>query len=802
MTRRLLLPALLALLAASTSSASFGKVPATLVHNGRLFYNGNPIDGSVSLTFSFVDASKGSVIWSEGPSDVTCADGFFSVLLGAEPSNALPQEALLAAGDTLELAVTVSDPQKGEIPLSPQLEVTSVPFAMFAGRIACTGCIEPSALSQPFAVGDNNGKAIDVNCAGQCIDTTELVDKNVTKEKMFGCDTAGEVLYTVDAEHTLACSTNILSLDAAGVVATPLLVAEGGLSVPTANASLGGRLSVTGTTTLAGALFANAAVTVGSSLADLITVNGRLTTAAAATPLTIGGNATAADNRNLLVNGNLTILAGKILVANGGTSTTTLTASNNATITGVLSASGGTSTTTLAASSNATVGGTLVVTGATTLAGALTASSSASIGGTLGVTGATTLTGALAANGGISTTTLSTSGVVGVGTASFGGHMLDVVSTKGSAGNDAIRATYSGGGLLTGTEFAALGNRGGVWTALYAKQGAAAGAAYFDGDVGIGTASPGAPLEIGARSTSLFSGWHESIRLDDAAHAAIHFPAGGLMYGFHSNGNFYWANTAGTGSYAMVLNKNGNLSVSGSASGTSFLVGDGRTAMSQGSGTSLNIGTLYGNVAIGPQNTGWAHFETDMPAFYFNKEVAVDGDLAAYGASKAITGFAKITAAGGSSTNWATVNLGGTLSINANGSIYSYSEICTGNNSGSCQSTGGVVLHPSGQVDANSNGGSGGYISTGGYAGTGQAAFFPQGMYSIGPTNWIYGEVVVTAGASGMSVYTCPDKCSGQSCTIPFLGNSCPRCTCVGQLTTQSTCMDNSGTATDCTALH
>jgi len=63
--------------------------------------------------------------------------------------------------------------------------------------------------------------------------------------------------------------------------------------------------------------------------------------------------------------------------------------------------------------------------------------------------------------------------------------------------------------------------------------------------------------------------------------------------------------------------------------------------------------------------------------------------------------------AGGSSSNWASLNIGGSNSINAGGSIYSYDAICVGNSSGHCDSTGGVTL---GRAVGNA------YITTGGTA--------------------------------------------------------------------------------------
>ncbi len=97
-------------------------------------------------------------------------------------------------------------------------------------------------------------------------------------------------------------------------------------------------------------------------------------------------------------------------------------------------------------------------------------------------------------------TDLVVEGSVGIGTSNPTGNMLYVASTMGGAGNSAIRASYPSGGGLANTQFAALAHRndgsGGRWTALYATQGAASSAAYFDGHVGIGTNNPGWGLDV------------------------------------------------------------------------------------------------------------------------------------------------------------------------------------------------------------------------------------------------------------------------------------------------------------------
>ena len=60
------------------------------------------------------------------------------------------------------------------------------------------------------------------------------------------------------------------------------------------------------------------------------------------------------------------------------------------------------------------------------------------------------------------------------------------------------------------------------------------------GNVGIGTTSPEAALEINA-STQTANNWFEAIRFSRSEHSAITHPEGGLLLGLHSNRNFYFA---------------------------------------------------------------------------------------------------------------------------------------------------------------------------------------------------------------------------------------------------------------------
>lgn len=74
----------------------------------------------------------------------------------------------------------------------------------------------------------------------------------------------------------------------------------------------------------------------------------------------------------------------------------------------------------------------------------------------------------------------------------------------------------------------------------------------------------------------------------------------------------------------------GNIYAGSIVQAGNFYINNANTKLSEGGTDSLRITTPYGYVDIGPMNTGQAHIQTNMPDFYFNKSISVDGNIGMY----------------------------------------------------------------------------------------------------------------------------------------------------------------------------
>jgi hypothetical protein len=136
--------------------------------------------------------------------------------------------------------------------------------------------------------------------------------------------------------------------------------------------------------------------------------------------------------------------------------------------------------------------------------------------------------------------------------------------------------------------------------------------------------------------------YSEAVRIQTDGHIL----ADGNLYLRGSDAKVYMSTTSGSQSW--YGQNGGNLAVGtddifeiietdASASKFKFSANNGTFQINNGvvlsnqSGNTIRIQTAYGYTQIGPKNSSWAHFYTDRPSWYFDKEVAINNTLKGYG---------------------------------------------------------------------------------------------------------------------------------------------------------------------------
>ena len=313
------------------------------------------------------------------------------------------------------------------------------------------------------------------------------------------------------------------------------------------------------------------------------------------------------------------------------------------------------------------------------------------------------------------------------------------LNVGGTYGLNVAGSIYSYNSMCVGNNSGYCDSNGGVVIGKVNSNAGAnitTGTSYVSGPFGIGTASPAYPLhlnnaggETGILTTYAgnniylsHGGWGMGagmFGIGNGSWPALKINAGngdistaGGVYANNGNASLYWSGGEGetlklngnNGVSVFAENLNGNFrlvnspwsaelfrvdqSGNGSFAGAAYANanGLGMSPLCQANGQNcptnndLKLDAWQGNHYSGSDGSEYATIfrDTNDGAYYLDPN--------------GISNLNNVTAGSGANGNWAALNAGGPYSINAKGSIYSYDSMCVGNNSGSCDSSGGVVI--------------------------------------------------------------------------------------------------------------
>jgi hypothetical protein len=160
MIRRTVVSAIATLLAAASLTLSaYAQSSTAFTYQGFLRDNGQPANGTYDLRFALFDSADGgmqigSVVFVNG---VTVADGLFTVEVnfGTMPFNT-------GARRWIEIGVRPGGSTGGHSLLTPRIELTPVPYAIYAQNIADNAVTNTQLANDPASLSKVSGGALSI----------------------------------------------------------------------------------------------------------------------------------------------------------------------------------------------------------------------------------------------------------------------------------------------------------------------------------------------------------------------------------------------------------------------------------------------------------------------------------------------------------------------------------------------------------------------------------------------------------------------------------------------------------------
>ena len=147
------------LAAASLTLSAYAQSSTAFTYQGFLRDNGQPANGVYDLRFALYDSPSGgnqigSIVYAE---DVTVADGLFTVEVdfGAAPFNT-------GARRWIEIGVRPGNSTGGHSLLTPRIELTPVPYAIYAQNVADNAVSANQLANDPDSLSKVSGGALSI----------------------------------------------------------------------------------------------------------------------------------------------------------------------------------------------------------------------------------------------------------------------------------------------------------------------------------------------------------------------------------------------------------------------------------------------------------------------------------------------------------------------------------------------------------------------------------------------------------------------------------------------------------------